>query len=38
MFGSMEKTNHKIKLVEDNLNKINKKDVVEQIKELAPYI
>ena len=38
MFGSMEKTNHKIKLVEDNLNKINKKDVVEQIKELAPYL
>ena len=35
MFGSMEKTNHKIKLVEDNLNKINKKDVIEQIKELA---
>ena len=38
MFGSMKKTNHKIKLVEDNLNKINKKDVIEQIKELAPYL
>ena len=38
MFGSMEKTNHKIKLVEDNLNKIDKKDVIEQIKELAPYL
>ena len=38
MFGSMEKTQRKIKLVEDNLNKIDKKSVVEQIKELAPYL
>jgi sulfatase maturation enzyme AslB (radical SAM superfamily) len=38
MFGPMEKTQRKIKLVEDNLNKIDKKSVVEQIKELAPYL
>ena len=38
MFGSMEKTQRKIKLVEDNLNKIDKKSVVEQIKELVPYL
>jgi len=38
MFGSMKKTNYKIKLVEDNLNKIDKKDVTEQIKQLAPYL
>ena len=38
MFGSMKKTQRKIKLVEDNLNKIDKKSVVEQIKELAPYL
>jgi len=38
MFGSMKNTVRKIKLVEDNLNKIDKKEVIEQIKELAPYL
>ena len=38
MFGPMKKTQWKIKLVEDNLNKIDKKDVIEQITELAPYL
>ena len=38
IFGTMKNTRRKIKLVEDNLNKINKKDVIEQIKELAPYL
>ena len=38
MFEPNGKTQRKIKLVEDNLNKIDKKSVVEQIKELAPYL
>lgn len=38
MFGSMERTQKKIKQVEDNLNKIDRKSVVEQIKELVPYL
>ena len=38
MFGTMKNTQRKIKLVEDNLNKIDRKSVVDQIKELAPYL
>ena len=38
IFGTMENTRRKIKLVEDNLNKIDRKSVVDQIKELAPYL
>ena len=38
IFGPMSNTKRKIKLVEDNLNKIDKKDVIDQIKELAPYL
>ena len=38
MFGTMKNTQRKIKLVEDNLNKQDKEDVIKQIKELAPYL
>ena len=38
MFGTMKNTQRKIKLVEDNLNKQDKEDVIRQIKELAPYL
>jgi len=38
LFGPMKKTLRKIKAVEDNLNRISKKDVIQEILKLCPYL